>query len=1504
MVTLRPILRVLFLLLVTIAAPLRAQLNVNSAWAKGDKTDFLGLYQGTVSTGIKPEVLLVIDTSMSTSRLMFHPLFPNNWKDETPPNTVTGSTDYDIYISNTSSNWPTVTTASAGSVVGQLTSTFSVGFGNGSVSTVSASNHSYTIGGNHLIVQPVVGGAYYPTNTLIKPDGTEVLASDVTAAGGNLKSAVSWMQCASHMRLRLSAIDGAATSVTTTRDIDFPLFWAPIDATSTISSIDKGLLRARGVDPVGGTGIEVETDTSTSNPAWIRSGTAPGNSTSVTITGSNAGSVRSRYIEWVFVGKDPNSTLGAAYCVPNALPTNTTVQYCIDPASIAYNGANDIWIWSYVTAPYMAFNNKLPNRTRMQGIKESAIKTWLGHQTGVLFAYRLLDSQNVNTAITTAGGASANAAWHYINTPADLLGLSATSPSTTTPLVESVMNAYQQMNNPAAFQDQITSNKYLASQLSCQHHYVIVMTDGSPSSLQAATEGSCSFPYAQTSVVTGCTTNPAGTGTTYSAGANPAFTGNAAIKALLTSPSTTTPLTNSSGIYFNVPTVAGIAAHGGDGSITATTWIKDPGLTSQTSSGSSIAAYLPFWVNQRIPYGASSASPLSPAHPIHTMTVGVSLGVDFLKTDGTAWGSSNTAPTVRTTVVPIQSDKVGSKYRLLAAAVFGDPGDKAYDISNKSPFYLNTGSTLKPTDAAYFFDGRDPSTLVNNLSDAFDQIESLSGTNATASPVFPTIGGGLGAEVYIANFLPPQTNGPVWTGDLLMYPTMETAEGTRLIDGAGNFLSGDLNDTNAVWSAADAISNRTWLNRVIYTRLPATSSTTNPGMLRVNLGSTGADTSNAGYTAISTLLPGATTAAKLSNWQFFVGADVGSGVSPFTTRTSSIMGDIINSSPAVLEFSDMPASVKSLSSVLSNAWTAHNSATGSTDKTGHFRVIFVGTNQGLLHAFGEVSWSTTVTNTANVSVAVTRGVVDELWAFAPTDIIPYIDYFRVPGAKHRFAMDGPPTVYLLDRPQDATQATGNGKYDVSTYAPERATLVFGLGKGGRSYYAINIADPGVPAMQWSLCPDEPNSYSSRNKSGLSTTPIANMGLSTCTPSIARVATSREGKTNQIVDVVLLGGGYSDTNIEAALPGSPAGPALNTRLGRSALAIEVTSGDILGIWDTSADSGAGPVPSGLIPHELTQGTGINQRAYFTDTYGGLWALGSTTMQTNPTGKTGYTNFRLDTSVIDAWSTVPRLVYRQQVAASAAGNGLVTTMPVPFNIPFFPVVRTSDPKIQPGAVGIAMVTGDRNNPLDDITYTAWSKPTQHRLNVLFDRQDVNTTITDTGLQDAGGTSFSIDPSSTSYYLANSAGYFINFPSLSSNGGTFIPKGIVSPLVLDGALFYSYFNPTTSSCAGGTGTTETFRVCNVMKPVVNAASSWGSADASSVTAVNGCQSGRIISWTGVASMLALRSILAGVQAGMTGGSGINVNASQPQNLLLQDLTRQGSSVYAKVRVWRTIH
>jgi hypothetical protein len=216
---------------------------------------------------------------------------------------------------------------------------------------------------------------------------------------------------------------------------------------------------------------------------------------------------------------------------------------------------------------------------------------------------------------------------------------------------------------------------------------------------------------------------------------------------------------------------------------------------------------------------------------------------------------------------------------------------------------------------------------------------------------------------------------------------------------------------------------------------------------------------------------------------------------------------------------------------------------------------------------------------------------------------------------------------------------------------------------------------------------------------------------------------------------------------------------------------------------------------------------------------------------------------------------------------------------------------------------MVSGNRNDPLDlgynsknGLPYKA--TPTQHRVTVVFDRQD----SLDLGLDSNGitnsdllavtssTTSATVTPGNASYFLSNGKyGYYMDF--VSPRTSSFTSKGIVPPTVLAGVLFYSFFTPMTADpCLGGTGYSYTRRTCNVMSP-----------EYTNSTAVLGCTSGQVIEWWGVASNLASKSVIAVIQAG-------NVSVTDPNGSVVQQLTTQtfGAKVsgkYAQPRTWRSV-
>jgi hypothetical protein len=292
-----------------------------------------------------------------------------------------------------------------------------------------------------------------------------------------------------------------------------------------------------------------------------------------------------------------------------------------------------------------------------------------------------------------------------------------------------------------------------------------------------------------------------------------------------------------------------------------------------------------------------------------------------------------------------------------------------------------------------------------------------------------------------------------------------------------------------------------------------------------------------------------------------------------------------------------------------------------------------------------------------------------------------------------------------------------------------------------------------------------------------------------------------------------------------------------------------------------------------------------------------------------------NYRQDTSDLTAWSI--RKVSQDDNADLGARY---TTLPAPFRVGSFPGVGKTG-SAPPAAVGVAMVSGDRNNPLDELYNTTTDViPVRHRLTVVFDRQDSrvwnmdSAAGPDTGIKNINLSDFTannvtstpatacsdslfkyITPGCADYYLAPTTGdpkfgYFINFPKIAKG---FVPKGINAPIVVANGLFYSYFSPNTADpCTGGSGDTNSWYTTDVMNPIVS--------DSRSTLAV---KSGQKDTWAGVASDY----IALGTRGVLQGGAVKVANPQPGASLTTPELHSTQGAVslrFPKPRVWRTVH
>lgn len=259
----------------------------------------------------------------------------------------------------------------------------------------------------------------------------------------------------------------------------------------------------------------------------------------------------------------------------------------------------------------------------------------------------------------------------------------------------------------------------------------------------------------------------------------------------------------------------------------------------------------------------------------------------------------------------------------------------------------------------------------------------------------------------------------------------------------------------------------------------------------------------------------------------------------------TVMGDIINSSPAVV---GTPAYLAYLADAIENPLgnrasyksyaafreTYQKSSVNNPD--GRPEMIYVGGNDGMLHGFNAATGR-------------------EEFAFIPTEVIKNL--YRLTGqnysgAGHRYFVDGSPIV------RDVYFGDDEGW---------RTVLIGTLRAGGRALFALDVTDPTQIKLLWEF----------------GTTQDSDLGFTFAQPEIVRLHTGQWA--------VLQGNGYDSTDDKAAL-----------------LVIDIKSGDLIRkipVPDTLENNVR--LPNGLssVRGADNNGDGLVDYAYAGDLQGNLW-----------------------------------------------------------------------------------------------------------------------------------------------------------------------------------------------------------------------------------------------------------------------------------------------------------
>ena len=227
------------------------------------------------------------------------------------------------------------------------------------------------------------------------------------------------------------------------------------------------------------------------------------------------------------------------------------------------------------------------------------------------------------------------------------------------------------------------------------------------------------------------------------------------------------------------------------------------------------------------------------------------------------------------------------------------------------------------------------------------------------------------------------------------------------------------------------------------------------------------------------------------------------------------------------------------------------------------KVVFVMTNQGIMHAF-DASNPTAPSATPDLLGG------DELFAFMPKELLTNIPKLYQPSRLegHVYGLDGTITRWHND-------LNGNGYVDKNT---ETIKLIFGMRRGGDSYYSLDVTDPSNPVLDWQIGGNDPR--------------YPKLAQSWSRASLVKV---NDGGATK--DMLILGGGYDAAVVDNTTKPTPAS-------GNAIYFVDPVNGNK--VKELTDMNMVYSIPSDLTVIDIDQ-NGTVDRAYVGDLGGQMWRL---------------------------------------------------------------------------------------------------------------------------------------------------------------------------------------------------------------------------------------------------------------------------------------------------------
>lgn len=256
-----------------------------------------------------------------------------------------------------------------------------------------------------------------------------------------------------------------------------------------------------------------------------------------------------------------------------------------------------------------------------------------------------------------------------------------------------------------------------------------------------------------------------------------------------------------------------------------------------------------------------------------------------------------------------------------------------------------------------------------------------------------------------------------------------------------------------------------------------------------------------------------------------------------------ILADILHSQPVVINY---------------------GARSGFTVANPDLRIV-VGTNGGFLHMFGDDNG-------------------EEDWAFFPKELAPVLRKRRVNplSADHVYGVDALPVIYTKDYNQNGTIDSG-----------DKVWAFFGLRRGGRAMYALDISNPNSPAYMWGI--------------DFNSTGFSELGQTWSVPVVTRIPGYADSY-GVPKPVIIFAAGYDVNKDDSGVA------TADDVMGRGVYIVDAATGALVWSVTPAANSATNMQELGL-EHSVagqvstvdSNGDELTDRIYFASTGGQVWRV---------------------------------------------------------------------------------------------------------------------------------------------------------------------------------------------------------------------------------------------------------------------------------------------------------